>query len=180
MTKHQLADLLGITYDAFRMKVHRGQSPEDILAEHFKAGKPATHSLSARIEACPWPKGKEQPWEAAFQAERKGLFNPGDQQSRTEFFVAKCNQELSKLNQQARKTAENLDPNEDVPVDVAFAKQHEYWMGLRKFAWAQQELVRQEKAPLPYCLDPSEDELVMLEGYKGAPPAITAEDLNEN
>jgi len=177
MTKPRLADLLGISYDALRMRLSRGDDIEKIVAEHLKPVTPVKKSLAAKIEACPWPEEKAQAWEAAFKAERHLLLQAPDRDSRTAFFVAKCAQKFRQINEDGREYAEQHDPDEPIPDE--WLKKYSYWKQLLRFASEQRALVvPPEPAPVPYNLEPSEGELEMIEAFSGSPPDITDEDLH--
>ncbi|MGO8754208.1 MAG: hypothetical protein ACLQHK_03130 [Gallionellaceae bacterium] len=177
MTKPQLAGFLGIRYDALRMRLNRGETAESILADFFKAEKPATtKSLAAKIEACPWPDGKEQHWERAFQAERHKLLAPHEEDSRTAFFVAKCQDECGYLNAWGQQYAETH--GYDVPMPPKWIQRHEYWKRLRNFALEQRDVVLKEHhAKTHYNLDPSPEELSMVQELLGGPSSVTDEDI---
>ena len=174
MTKHQLADFLDITYDALRMRLHRGDTAESILASHLPTEKQAAKSLAAKTEACPWLPGKEEQWERAFEAERGHLLPEEDRDSRTAFFVAKCSQKFREVNEWGRDFADRNGPDE--PMPLKWRKAHEYWKHALEYAHAQRELAFPQKQPKPYSVLPSEEELEAMEMFTG-PPDVT-DDVN--
>lgn len=175
MTKPQLAAFLGMTYNAFRMRLHRGDTVEDILNSHLQSEKPAIKTLAAKIEACPWPQGKEQTWEAAFKAERGRLLAPKDRDSRTAFFVAKCEQQFALIYNEGKLHEEDYCAGVAVPVE--WQKKYEYWNHLSNFAASQRRLATPEEFSPPYSLEPTQEELDEMDAFL-APPDITDEDIH--
>jgi hypothetical protein len=175
LTKPQLANFLGITYDALRMRLHRGETVEDILADHIRTDPKPSKSPAAKIEACPWPEGKESAWEAAFKAERQQLLLPEQRESRTAFLVAKSILEFRRINNTVMQYGEDHGPDSKLPPKLQ--EVHEYWRRLRIYAWAQRELVVREDAPAQYSVDPTGDELDQIADVL-APSSLTDEDIH--
>jgi hypothetical protein len=175
MTKRQLANFLGIKYDALRMRLHRGETVEDILADHLRTDPKPSKSPAAKIEACPWPEGRESAWEEAFKRERNQLLPPEERESRTAFLVAKCNLELRLINDAGLKYAENH--GFDVQMPLKWIEHHEYWRRLRIYAASQRELVIREEPPVQYSVDPTDDELDQIADLL-APGSLTDEDIH--
>ena len=175
MTKPKLADFLGIKYDALRMRLHRGDTAEDILADHIRTDPKPSKSPAAKIEACPWPEGKESAWEAAFKAERQQLLLPEQRESRTAFLVAKSILEFRRINNTVMQYGEDHGPDSKLPPKLQ--EVHEYWRRLRIYAWARRELVVREEAPAQYSVDPTDDELDQIADVL-APSSLTDEDIN--
>lgn len=174
MTKPQLADFLGMKYDALRMRLHRGDTVEDILADHLRTDPKPSKSPAAKIEACPWPEGRESAWEAAFKAERDQFLLTEQRDSRTAFLVAKSILEFRRINNTVMQYGEDHGPDSKLPPDLH--KQHEYWRRLRIYVWEQRELVIREEAPVQYSIDPTNDELGQIADLL-APGSLTDEDL---
>ncbi len=174
MTLPQFADLLGITYDALRMRIFRGDTIENILAQFLRADKPIAKSKAAKIEACPWPKAKEEGWENTFKAERHKLLPPHEQDSRTAFFVAKTKQMLGYHRDQGRALSDWHGPEYRMSDD--WIKKYEYWSNLLKTALELREIVLKELTP-KFSLEPSEEELALIEAFSGAPSTLTDEDM---
>lgn len=141
MTKPQLADLLGITYDCLRMKLSRGETIENIIAETIKVEKPSTKKRKPSVSECPWYPGTEREWERAFQQEY-----PKDKKrymdARVNYFIQKCKYHLSAFEPQVEIYRENMTPDCEIPEDWLCKFNH--WKDLLMFANGQLSLVLAE------------------------------------
>ena len=179
MTKPQLAAFLGISYDALRMRLYRGETAEDIIAGFLRAEKPTAKNIAAKIEACPWPEGRERDWEAAFQVERHNSYlELKDENSRTEFFVAKCRSMVTEIDDWGHQYADRQGP--DSPMPAKWIWNREYRIRLLHFALEKRELVLKEQAPPQYELDASEEELATIEMILGEPSPISDEEVGRD
>ena len=175
MNLRQVAEYLGMSYDALRMQLHRGKGISDLVANHvnetLNVGDKTAVAKAQKVEASPWPKGREKDWEACFRAEKVRLLQPSDQGSRTAFFVAKCSKEWWRLNKIAVEYAEE----NGMKSNYEYEKQMRYWALLHEYARSQQEIVKNARGSFKYCVGPTDYEFEEVEKYFG-PVYLTDED----
>ena len=151
MTLTKIANLLGIKYDALRMRLKRGDSLVEMLNNHkpseFKIGRSAKS-----ISECPWPNGHEKDWESAFIKEAAYLC-PRTPKSRCQFYVAKCIQQLELLQAQAYGYGYE-------PLPKNLIQETKYWMELRADASKKLDFIIHQEQHRP-SLGPSQEELDM-------------------
>lgn len=136
----KIANLLGITYDALRMRLKRGDSLDQMLKNH-KHSEIKIERSAKSIAECPWSQGREKDWESAFKEEAAHLC-PDTPKSRCQFYVAKCNQILESLQGEAYDYGYE-------PLPKYLIQLSNYWLDMRKDASIKLDLaIQQERARL--------------------------------
>lgn len=174
MTRPQLANFLGMTYDALRMRFVRGETAEEIVAARLRPEGTAVTTAGDQTEPRPWPKGKEHAWEEAYKRERHRLLQPHERDSRTAFFVAKCQEELRKLHDYGHRHLEMYGP--EVPMPDSWIAKRDYWQQLLFLAQERRQSHVARQRPRSE-VGPSPEELAMIRAVTGGPPTITDEDM---
>lgn len=158
MNLHQVAAYLEMSYDALRMQLHRGKDVHNLIVNYvnktLSLNEKAIVAKAQKVEACPWPEGREKDWEACYQAEKSKLLKPSEQNSRTAFFVAKCSKEWWHLNNIAMEYAED----NDMKSNPAYEKRMQYWQFLGNFAVNQRKIVQNAKDERTYNVGPTDED----------------------
>lgn len=178
MNLHQIAEHFGTTYDALRMRLQRGADLKALITKYEKgvmfSGDKSAVDMAKKVEACPWPPGKEKDWEACYLAERTKLLNAKEQGSRTAFFVAKCTKQWwyfnSLLVAEVEDSGEISTPHFEVKM--------RYWELLGEYAKGQREIVTKALSPFKYSIEPTVNELTDIESLCG--PISQGDDDAEN
>ncbi len=133
-----LAQRLGINRAAFLKRVQRGVPMARLVGKALE--KPAFPTkLSQSIFEWPWPPAMAEKLERQYKKEKKRSEAYGlSYESRVDFFVRVCNDELSKL----RDMANACDPEMPLPLKI---NEHSIFMTkLRDFALRQREAALEE------------------------------------
>jgi len=178
MNLHQIAEHFGTTYDALRMRLQRGADLKALITQYEKgvmfSGDKGAVDMAKKVEACPWPPGKEKDWEACYLAERTTLLHAKEQGSRTAFFVAKCTKQWWHFN--SLMVAEVEDNG--VISTPYFEVKMRYWELLVEYARGQREIVTKALSPFMYSIEPTVNELTDIEKLYG--PIFQGDDETKN
>lgn len=150
MTLTKLSKYIGISYDALRMRLKRGERLEKVISQAHSSTN--VNAKSANISKSPWPSGKEDAWEETFKLEASKLC-PSTPNSRCHFYIAKCNQKLESLSAEAY-------PYGYEPLPAVLIAETNYWMELRADASKKLDLAIHQEKLMP-SLGPTKEEIEM-------------------
>jgi len=154
MTLRLIARRIGITSDALRMRLARGQSMDEILGINTKPSRDIRPGKN-----WPWPKGREQAWENNYQLKRREL-SPENPDSRVAFMLAVCRRNLFALREEGRALAEKH--GDDAMMPKGWVGEHEYWQVIYARALELDQLekeAKQAKTVADFYLGPTQEEL---------------------